>query len=161
MAITLRVNGIRCFSTPQEAVVRPLTLLVGENSSGKTTFLALCRIAGHILSGRPGSIDFNEAPFLLGSFDQIVSQSGRRRFSLEAIANAGSKDQISVRTVFVRTSAQPSVESWTLTAPSVKASITRKAAGSRVTVDVAGSAKIVSDVNASAFGGTFSPPLDS
>src|ERR1035438_3290283 len=40
MAVRLQFEGIRCFAEPQDAVIRPITLLVGENSAGKTTFLA-------------------------------------------------------------------------------------------------------------------------
>jgi predicted ATPase len=36
MAVRLQFEGIRCFAEPQDAVIRPITLLVGENSSGKT-----------------------------------------------------------------------------------------------------------------------------
>ena len=39
MHVRLKFEGIRCFSSAQDAIVRPLTLLVGENSSGKSTFL--------------------------------------------------------------------------------------------------------------------------
>jgi len=38
-------EGVRCFRIYQECPVKPLTLLVGENSSGKNTFLVLSRIA--------------------------------------------------------------------------------------------------------------------
>lgn len=51
--------------------IAPLTVLVGENSTGKTSFLAATRIIADVASGnfRP---DFNEQPFLLGSYDQIA-----------------------------------------------------------------------------------------
>lgn len=38
-------ENIRCFGTRQEVPLAPLTVLVGENSSGKTTVLALVRLA--------------------------------------------------------------------------------------------------------------------
>jgi predicted ATPase len=43
MALRLQFEGIRCFPAPQDAAIRPITLLVGENSSGKSTFLAIYR----------------------------------------------------------------------------------------------------------------------
>lgn len=73
----LEFEGIRCFSTKQRANLPPLTLLVGENSSGKTTFLALCRLASDIVVN-PMEPRFNEPPFLLGSFEQIASQRASR-----------------------------------------------------------------------------------
>jgi len=53
-------------------------LLIGENSSGKSTFLAAMRILIEVLYGssRPS---FNEEPFLLGSFEQIAHAGKGRR----------------------------------------------------------------------------------
>jgi len=80
MAVRLQFEGIRCFSEPQDAIVRPLTLLVGENSSGKSTFLALCQIASKIIKGWGQFFPFNQQPFLLGAYDQIAShRNGRGR----------------------------------------------------------------------------------
>src|ERR1039458_1712736 len=76
MPVRLQFEGIRCFSEPQDAIIRPLTLLVGENSSGKSTFLALCRIASSLTRGFAQRIPFNEPPFLLGAYDQIASYRG-------------------------------------------------------------------------------------
>ena len=59
-------ENIRCFATRQEVPLAPLKVLVGENSSGKTTVLALVRLAWDLWLGRP--LDFNEEPFLLGRF---------------------------------------------------------------------------------------------
>lgn len=70
-------ENIRCFTTRQDVPLAPLTILVGENSSGKSTFLALVRLAWDLAQGwRP--LDFNEEPFLLGAFAQIVGRGGNR-----------------------------------------------------------------------------------
>lgn len=68
------VENFRCFSSAQEARLAPLTLLVGENSTGKTSFLALIRAIWNtaVLGKFP---DFTEAPYHLGTFDDIVSNS--------------------------------------------------------------------------------------
>jgi predicted ATPase len=66
-------EGIRCFATRQEVPLAPLTVLVGENSSGKSTALALIRLAWDLVRDEKEVLDFNEEPFLLGAFDQIVS----------------------------------------------------------------------------------------
>ena len=71
------LENFRCFHDPQEARLAPLTLLVGENSTGKTSFLALIRAlweAAYSLR----SLDFKEAPYDLGSFDEIVHFRGGR-----------------------------------------------------------------------------------
>ncbi len=71
-------ENVRCFSTLQSCPVKPITLLVGENSSGKSTFLALTRIAWDVARGNLGDDIFNEEPFLLGAYDQIASYRGGR-----------------------------------------------------------------------------------
>lgn len=80
----LFLEDIRCFEGGQHARLRPITLLVGENSTGKTTFLGCYGALHRMLSGR-GFInvlpDFNEEPFTMGSFRDIVryrrGRSGR------------------------------------------------------------------------------------
>ena len=68
---TLILEDFRCFAGRNTVPMRPLTLLVGENSTGKTSFLAAVRAAHDILfSTTP---DFNEEPFNLGSYDQIAN----------------------------------------------------------------------------------------
>ena len=74
-AITLR--NFRCFHEEQHARLAPLTLLVGENSVGKTSFMALIRALWNVSYGL--SIpDFKEAPYDLGSFDEIAHHRGGR-----------------------------------------------------------------------------------
>ena len=43
----LILGDIRCFAGKHTIAIRPLTILVGENSSGKSTFLSV--VAGVIL----------------------------------------------------------------------------------------------------------------
>lgn len=71
-------KGIRCFHDFHSCPIKPITLLVGENSSGKTTFLALTRIAWDAVNGDFDEDLFNEEPFLLGSYDQMASFRGGR-----------------------------------------------------------------------------------
>ena len=74
---SLTLHNFRCFSTPGPVPLRPLTLLIGENSTGKTSFLAAVRLAADI--SLPGwVIDFNEPPFQLGSFNEIAHYKGGR-----------------------------------------------------------------------------------
>ncbi len=71
---SLIIDNVRCFKGRHEAPLKPLTLLVGENSTGKTTFLASVKAALALQSAQLP--DFNEKPFLLGSFDQIANDGG-------------------------------------------------------------------------------------
>ncbi len=70
------IENVRCFRGRHEVPLAPLTFLVGENSTGKSTFLALARIAWDI--AMEGQANFNEEPFLLGAYDQIASSYGKR-----------------------------------------------------------------------------------
>ena len=71
----LIVQDVRCFDGEQQGCLRPITLLVGENSTGKTTFLG-CYSALHRMLSEESAIndlpDFNEEPFVMGSFRDIV-----------------------------------------------------------------------------------------
>jgi hypothetical protein len=115
MSVRLQFEGIRCFSEAQDAIVRPLTLLVGENSSGKSTFLALCQIASSIIDGINGyarEFPFNEPPFLLGAFDQIASYRGGRAGRAKSFSIALGVGGRSIRANFVSKGGQPSLRSW-------------------------------------------------
>ena len=68
------LRDVRCFEGEQRGSVRPITLLVGENSTGKSTFLGCFSVLYRLFSnmGFGGRLDFNQAPFLLGAFRDIV-----------------------------------------------------------------------------------------
>ena len=87
------VANFRCFREKQAARLAPLTLLIGENSTGKTSFLALMRVLWDVayLGRFP---DFKEPPYDLGIFDEIAHFRGGRGgratefqagFSLESV----------------------------------------------------------------------------
>ncbi len=71
----LSLQDVRCFQGTQQGELRPITLLVGENSTGKSTFLGCLNTIHRVLDNpfyfRPDP-DFNEDPFLMGSFREIV-----------------------------------------------------------------------------------------
>ena len=73
----ITLKNYRCFREEQVARMAPLTLLVGENSTGKTSFLAMLRILWDIAGGRR-LLDFKETPYDLGSFDEIAHHRGGR-----------------------------------------------------------------------------------
>ena len=74
----IRLRDFRCFQEPQTARTAPLTLLVGDNSTGKTSFLAAVRAVWEAAYGS-GDPDFHQAPYDLGSFREIMHGPGRRR----------------------------------------------------------------------------------
>ena len=57
------MEEVRCFAERQEFEIRPLTFLVGENSTGKTTALACFQVLANYLRGE--AIDFNSDPGIL------------------------------------------------------------------------------------------------
>ena len=77
MMDSITLENFRCFRERQTARLAPLTLLVGENSTGKTSFLAMLRILAQLERGST-SADFKEPPYDLGSFDEIAHNRGGR-----------------------------------------------------------------------------------
>jgi AAA domain, putative AbiEii toxin, Type IV TA system len=73
MKIILR--DVRSFCDSASVPLKPLTLLVGENSTGKTTFLAMVAHVSQLdfPSMRP---TFNTPPFDLGTYDSIATYKG-------------------------------------------------------------------------------------
>ena len=75
---SITLENFRCFGARQTARLAPLTLLVGENSTGKTSFLALIRALGDVTGGHTVP-DFDEPGiYPLGSFKDIVHEHGAR-----------------------------------------------------------------------------------
>ena len=73
----ITLKNFRCFREEQVARLAPLTLLVGENSTGKTSFLALIRALWDV-AYQASIPDFKEEPYDLGSFDEIAYYRGGR-----------------------------------------------------------------------------------
>ena len=73
----ITLKDYRCFHEKQTARLAPLTLLVGENSTGKTSFLAMIRALWDA-AYRVGVPDFKEDPYDLGSFDEIAHHRGSK-----------------------------------------------------------------------------------
>ena len=73
----ITVGNYRCFREHQTAQLAPLTLLVGDNSTGKTSFLAMIRALTDVAIEFKIP-DFKEEPFDLGSFEEIAHHRGGR-----------------------------------------------------------------------------------
>ena len=67
------MEEVRCFAERQTLEIRPLTFLVGENSTGKTTALACFHVLANYLRNRV--VDFNAAPYAMGIFKDIIRNS--------------------------------------------------------------------------------------
>ena len=73
----LTLKNYRCFRDEQSVRLAPLTLLVGENSTGKTSFLALIKALWEVAYW-DRIPNFKEGPYDLGSFDEIAHYRGGR-----------------------------------------------------------------------------------
>ena len=67
------MEDVRCFRGRETLEIRPLTFLVGENSTGKTTALACFQVLANYLRNR--EVDFNLHPYSMGTFKDIVRNS--------------------------------------------------------------------------------------
>lgn len=88
----ISLSGFRVFETTPLVKVRPLTLITGGNSSGKTSFLAAIRMMSDLSGWGASPASFNKEPFYLGSFDQIshfrAGRYGRaKRFTFTIVGN--------------------------------------------------------------------------
>lgn len=117
----LILENVRCFQGHHELPLAPLTLLIGENSTGKSTVLASARIATNICRGG-NQLNFNEEPFDWGAYDQIANTCGGRRgrakaFTIGCEYKSSDISQYGDKVMQVRASceeknAQPKLSQW-------------------------------------------------
>ena len=75
------MEEVRCFGERQTFEIRPLTFLVGENSTGKTTALGCFHFLADYLRGE--GVDFNSHPYSMGTFKNIVRNSRKKEKSFK------------------------------------------------------------------------------
>jgi len=110
--IALTLENVRCFDGAHSVPIRPLTLLVGENSTGKTTVLAAASLAFD--QSFPMGSDFNKPPFQLGSFDTVATYKAGRygRADSFSIGRAGvPRAKMTFKATFVERAGEPVVSS--------------------------------------------------
>ena len=76
---TIRLENFRCFRSKQTVPLAPLTLLVGENSTGKTSFMAAIHAMNGIMMERSLSSSWGSPPYNFGNFNQIAFEGGGDR----------------------------------------------------------------------------------
>ena len=152
----IQLSKFRCFYDQQPLEIRPITFLVGENSAGKTTFMAAVRILMESFIRVPQN-PFNRDPYFLGGFDQIAHYRGGVRgrakdFCLEVAvpaseASAGRRAPAVAtrhRLTFVKgSSPQPELNEYEFTTPD--ADVVLSLAGNKVSLKliVGGQEKLV------------------
>ncbi|MFO1028047.1 MAG: AAA family ATPase [Acetobacteraceae bacterium] len=75
--LSVRFESFRGFQDTNWVELRPITLLIGENSAGKTSFLAGVRYLLEAFGGET-TAPFNRSPYFLGGFEQIAHVRGGR-----------------------------------------------------------------------------------
>lgn len=109
--VEFSLRGVRCFAERQNFSIRPLTFLVGENSTGKTTALGCLQVLASYLSDK--GADFNQDPYAMGNFNHIISNAtDKGTFELSFTVN-GEKAKIERAIEFAKSdsSVEPVVKS--------------------------------------------------
>jgi hypothetical protein len=111
----LILKDVRCFHGVHELPLAPLTILIGENSTGKSTILAATRLAWDVGYG-VGEPDFNEEPFDWGAYDQIAhfrgGRGGRARTFVIGFERLLGKHRVRVEATFAQRGAQARLCNW-------------------------------------------------
>lgn len=131
----LTVENIRTFRQSHTFNIRPLTIVVGENSAGKSTLLASLAIA--LAPDFPATPAlFNVPPFELGSYDTIASYRGGKAGRSESFSIrleiAGSKTSGTVAATFREISGSIRTSSILLEQDDLRLLITRSLDSLRV-----------------------------
>ena len=85
------LENVRSFLGRHEVPLADFTILAGENSTGKTTLLAVLAALGR-RDRFPERPSFNEPPFNLGNFDTIASRRAENRRSAPSFSIGFSRD---------------------------------------------------------------------
>lgn len=123
----VHLENIRSFAGEHEVELAPLTFLIGENSSGKSTFLAM---AASILSspGFPVHPEFDQEPYELGPYETIATYKGgkygrAKHFSLGLIKTLpDSSNNTKIIATYCSNQGQVRLDHFAISAP--KGSIT-------------------------------------
>lgn len=91
------LRDVRCFDGEHSFEIRPLTFLVGENSTGKSTVLGCLQALGtfleYSLEYPQTGVDFNSEPYQMGAFADLVRRSRPKKqefqLGVETTCNGG------------------------------------------------------------------------
>ena len=77
------LSDVRCFKGEKEFNIRPLTFLIGENSTGKSTILGCLQAVNQFVFTYGGFIDFNIPPYKMGGFEDICRRAKPKNTSFK------------------------------------------------------------------------------
>lgn len=106
------LEEIRCFAKKQTVLLPRIAILVGENSTGKSTFLACCSALAELsCNEKIDSYDpFNVTPFNMGGFETIARR-GSKHFTL-----AGRIGEVGLSFQFTNEHSKPTEQAATVQA---------------------------------------------
>ena len=92
---SLALTDVRCFAGAQRTGLPRVTVLVGENSTGKSTFLGCARAIARLsdLVDLSDGNPFDDPPFSMGGFETIA-RTGASKFAIEAALEGHRYDRI-------------------------------------------------------------------
>ncbi len=120
------IKDVRCFAGEQRIRIRPLTFLVGENSTGKSTVLGCFQCVAGLLSYYPHPTElgnFNEPPYQMGSFSDIArklvggANKNSKNFSLGLQMNGEIMRPFEIILEFEEKGSEPSISTVTIVVP--------------------------------------------
>lgn len=105
----LSLTNFRCFDRTPPITIAPVTFLVGENSTGKSTVLAALRLMWDAMfAGK--TVNFNERPFEFGTFQDIrhvAPTHDRPVFGIELQDSVGDVDTVIAKVMFQKVGVRP------------------------------------------------------
>ena len=73
-----KIKNVRCFAQEQNLEIRPITFLVGENSTGKTSIMGCFSAIYEFIARNGRSVpSFNKYPYSMGAFSDIVNKKSK------------------------------------------------------------------------------------
>ena len=103
---SITLENFRCFHEKQTAQLAPLTVLVGENSTGKTSLMAMIRILWDSIDGLQYP-DFKEEPYDLGSFEDVAHNRSGGGGKAKYFQSSFTKGKYSFKARFEKNGASP------------------------------------------------------
>ena len=143
----VQFTDFRCYGQGEPVEIRPITLLVGENSAGKTSFLAGLRFVLESLS-RQSRNPFNRDPYFLGGFDQIAHYKGGRGGRAKSFCmsiyvpsspngrgrSPNAADEVAHRFSFAKGAPQPELQSYRFSTDETETELSLEASTPELTV---------------------------
>ncbi|MBU0689174.1 MAG: AAA family ATPase [Gammaproteobacteria bacterium] len=140
----LILENVRGFGARTEVPIKPLTVLIGENSTGKSTVLSMLNAA--LQPNFPfGENPFNSAPFDMGTFDTIATYKGGKfgrasTFTLGIMSTVGGEES-GIETTYTNDYGTPAILASEWTSQNATLKLERKEASGNYTLHISTKAK--------------------